>query len=122
MNDSVAVAARAAARRLEAETRAGLTAEVEVALAARESGAAPRQYVDPVSMGSLIVAIASLAWTIYKDLRKRTAHPSPDVVARTVRVRLQDDGQAAPDHVVEVVVTEAIRTAADSSSAHDQQA
>ena len=110
MSDPIAIVARAAAQRLEGETRAGLVTEVEAVLAAGVSPSAPRQYVDPVTLASLIVAIASLAWTVYTDLKKRTAKPSAEVVARTVRVNLRDQGQAAvPDHVVEVVVTEAIR-------------
>jgi hypothetical protein len=113
MSDPVAVAARAAAQQLEAEAGPGLVAEVEAVLATRESPSAPPpQYVDPVVVASLIVAIASLAWTVYTDLRKRTARPSAEVVARTVRVTRQDQGQAAaPDHIVEVVVTETIRAA-----------
>ncbi len=117
MNDPVGIAARAAAQQLQAEAGPGLVAEVEAVLATRESPSAPPQYVDPVAMASLIVAIASLAWTVYTDLKKRTAQPAAEVVARTVRVGLRDQGQAAADHVVEVVVTEAIRAAADQERA-----
>lgn len=112
MNDPIGVAARAAAQQLQAEAVPGLVAEVEAVLATRESPSAPPQYVDPVALASLIVAIASLAWTVYNDLRKRTAKPAAEVVARTVRVTRQDLGQAAaPDHVVEVIVTETISAA-----------
>jgi hypothetical protein len=114
MNDPIGTAARAAAQQLEAEARPGLMADVEAVLATRESPSAPPQYVDPVALASLIVDIAALAWTAYHDLRKRTAKPTAEVVARTVRVTRRDQGQAdAPGHVVEVVVTEIIRTAAD---------
>ncbi len=110
MNDPVGVAARAAAQQLQAEAGPGLVAEIE---ATREAPSAPPQYVDPIALASLIVAIASLAWTVYTDLKKRTAQPAAEVVARTVRVTRQDQGQAAaPDHIVEVVVTETIRAAA----------
>lgn len=118
MTDPIAIVARTAAQRLEAEAGPGLVAEVEVVLATRDSPSAPPQYVDPVALASLIVAIASLAWTVYTDLKKRTAKPSAEVVARTVRVGLRDEGQAAaPDHIVEVVVTEAIRAAAGQDRA-----
>ena len=117
MNDPVGTAARAAAQQLQAEAGPGLVAEVEAVLATRESPAAPPQYVDPIALASLIVTIASLAWTVYTDLRKRIAQPSPEVVTRTVRVGLRDQGQAAADYVVEVVVTEAIRAAADHKRA-----
>jgi len=120
MNDPIAIVARAAAQRLEAEARAGLVAEVEAALATRESPSAPPQYVDPVALASLIVAIASLAWTVYADLQKRTTRPAADVVARRVRVTLRDSGQAAaPDHIIDIVVTEAIRAAADHDRTED---
>jgi len=69
-------------------------------------------------MASLIVAIASLAWTVYTDLKKRTAKPSAEVVARTVRVTRREQGQAdGQDHIIEVVVTEALRAAAGQEHA-----
>jgi hypothetical protein len=114
MNDAIGIAARAAAQQLEADAGPGLVAEVEAVLATRESPSAPPQYIDPVALASLIVAIASLTWTVYTDLKNRTIQPSAEVVARTVRVTRQDQGQvAAPDHIVEVVVTETIRAVAD---------
>ncbi len=119
MSDPIEMAARAAAQRLETEAAPRLVAEVETALAVRGSPSPPSQYLDPVSLASLIVGIASLAWTVYNDLRKRTAHPAPEVVARTVRVRLRNSGHTAPDHVVDVVVTETIQAAADQDRALD---
>jgi hypothetical protein len=114
MNDRIAIVARAAAQQLESDAGPGLVAEVEAALATRESPSAPAQYVDPVALASLIVAIASLAWTVYNDLKQRTAKPSAEAVERTVRVARRDQGHAdAPDHVVQVIVTQAIRAAAD---------
>ena len=63
------------------------------------------------------MAIASLAWTVYTDLRQRTAKPPAEVVAETVRVTLRETGQAgASDRIVDVVVTEAIRAAADQGT------
>ena len=113
MSDPIAVAARAAAQQLETEAGPGLVTEVEAVLATREFPAAPPQYVDPVALASLIIAIASLAWTVYTDLKKHTATPSAEVVARTIRVTRRDQGQAAAaDHIIEVVVTETLRAAA----------
>jgi hypothetical protein len=113
MSDTVAIAARAAAQRLQAEAGPGLAAEVEAVLATRDSPSAPPQYVDPVALATLIVAIATLAWTVYADLKKRTAAPPADVVARTIRVTHHDQGQTdVPDHIIEVIVTETLRAAA----------
>jgi hypothetical protein len=118
MNDPIGITARAAAQQLQAEAGPGLVAEVEAVLATRESSSAPPQYVDLTALATLIVAIATLAWMVYTDLKKRTAKPAAEVVARTVRVTRQDQGQAAaPDHIVEVVVTETIRAAAGQEHA-----
>ena len=119
MSDPIGIAARAAAQQLQAEAGPGLVAEVEAVLATRESPSAPPQYVDPVALASLIVAIASLAWTVYTDLKKRTAKPAAEVVARTVRVTRRDSGHTAPDEMVEVVVTETVQAAADQDDAGD---
>jgi hypothetical protein len=71
VTDPVADAARAAAAVLAVDLGLGLSAEVEAALYARQSGEqAPGQY-DPtaiaglaVGAASLIVSIAQLAWSI----------------------------------------------------------
>ena len=118
MTDPIAAAARSAARaaadRLAAEYGPGLAADVEAALHARGSAQRPGQYLDPVSLGSLIVAIATLAWTIYSDLRHKTPQPSPQVVARHVRTELRnqsDTSQQDSDHITQIVVTEIIQVA-----------
>jgi hypothetical protein len=79
MTDPIAAAARAAAHRLAAEHGPGLAADVEAALHTRDADQRPGQYLDPVSLGTLIVAIATLAWTIYTDKRKQhpTRRPAP---------------------------------------------
>lgn len=114
MTDTTADIARAAAARLEPELGAQLGQDVEAAIHAQE-GSAPERYVlDPVSLAGLIVSVASFAWTVYRDLKKETPEPSRDVVARTVRVRLEDPGShsaAERDRVIEVVVDETIKQA-----------
>jgi hypothetical protein len=111
MTDPVEQIARAAAAHLAAEHGPTLPLDVEAALHARESAPQQDRYFDPISLGALIVSIASLAWTVYTDLKKKTPHPSRDVVARTVRVRVQDTGglsTADRDKVIDVVVTETL--------------
>jgi hypothetical protein len=119
MTDPVIIAARAAARRLAVEAGPGLVAEVEAALADRNSRLELPQYIDPVSLGGLIVSSATLAWTVYSGLKKDARKPSADLVARIVRIRLGDSGHAASEHVVEVVVSEAIRTAQTREQSQD---
>ena len=97
MTDPAANAARATAAILASELGPNLPAEVEAALAARDTRDRPDRYLDPVSLASLIVSIASLAWTIYNDRRKHTPEPPPaDSVARQVRIILRDQDTALP--------------------------
>jgi hypothetical protein len=114
--DPVAAAASAAAARLEGQHGPGLAADVERALHTRGTELRPERYFDPVSLGSLIVSIASLAWSIYIGLKQKAANPAPDVLARAVRVELRTRGDAAAsqNEVTDVVVTEVIRAADDS--------
>jgi hypothetical protein len=70
--------------------------------------------VDWVSLASLIVSIAALAWTIYKDQRKHTPDPPPDSIARQVRITLRDQDISLPpgtERITEVVATEITRQA-----------
>ena len=96
MTDPAADAARSAAAILAPDLGPKLPAEVEAALAARGTPQRPDQYFNPVSLASLIVAIATLAWTIYNDQRTRTPDPPPDSIARQVRITLRD--QDTPFH------------------------
>ena len=117
VNDPVEAVARAAAERLTREYGPRLTAQVEAALYARDTLRGPDQYIDPVALGSLIVSIATLAWTIYKDLRKKTSDLSPEVAARALRVELRrhTDGTPDSDKVTEVVVAEIVSGAGDTT-------
>jgi hypothetical protein len=77
----------------------------------------PRQYLDPISLAGLVVGVASLAWTIYSDLKLKAERPRPEVVARTIRVRLQDSNvptaasSAERDRIIEVIVEETVKQA-----------
>jgi hypothetical protein len=116
MTDPITAAARAAAERLVAEYGPQLAVDVEAALPTRGTARRPNQYIDPVSVGSLIVAIATLAWTVYSDLRKETPQPSPEAITRQVcdEVREYDGpGTDAADRITSIVVTEIIQAAQD---------
>lgn len=109
MPDPIAAAARATARRMAADYGPGLSAEVEFALHTHHTGQRSNRYLDPVSVGSLIVAIATLAWTVYSDLRRKTPEPSPEAVARQVLCQLRQNSgstQDDADRITEIVVTE----------------
>jgi hypothetical protein len=114
MADPVGQVARAVAEQLAAGHGPALVTEVEAELHARDGAGPANRYVDPVSLASLIVAVAALAWTVYRDLRKQTPTPSSDVVARSVRVQLRERHRtptAERDQIVDIVVSETTRLA-----------
>ena len=103
MSDPVALVARQAAKKL-APHAPGVRSDVEAALDRRSSG----QYLDPVSLGALVVSAAQLAWTIHRD-RERKA--PPDVIAHEVRVRLEAPADVTTEvrnRLVEAVVLETV--------------
>jgi hypothetical protein len=129
MTDHAADAARSAAVILAPDLGRNLPAEVEIALAARDGDQRPGRFFDPISLGALIVSIATLAWTVYNDQRNRTreqkVEPSPAVhepeeesVAREVRSKLRERDEVLPpgtERITTVVVTEVIRQARQPS-------
>jgi hypothetical protein len=114
MTDHAAEAARSAAAILAPDLGLNLPVEVEAALAARGGDQRPDRYLDVVSLGSLIVSAATLAWTIYINLRDR-AHgqePEADSIARQIRITLREQDTALPpgaERITEIVATEIIR-------------
>lgn len=133
-DDPAAAAARSAAAILAPDLGRNLPAEVEAALAARGARQRPERYLDPVALGGLIVAVATLAWTVYTDQRdraearrakhdqelKQAEQPPPaqlvdaDSVARLVRIALREQDTVLPngsERITEVVVTEIVRQA-----------
>ncbi|WP_328333359.1 hypothetical protein OHA70_16360 [Kribbella sp. NBC_00382] len=119
MTDDQQIIARAAALRLAQEQALGprLVTEVEQALAADGRSTSPDQYIDPVSIGALIVSIAGLGWTIYTDLRKKSVAPPAPVVARTIRVKYELAPDLDPEvrgRIIEVVAEETVRIGSDS--------
>ena len=118
ISDPVATTARIVAQRLEADYGPGLAAHVEAELHAQNTTASrANQFVDPLSVASLIVAIASLAWTVYNDLRTKAPDPQPAALTRNVRIALRKRGesrQVEADRITEIVVTTITREARES--------
>lgn len=116
-SDPASLAARAAAEWLTADYGPGLVADVEAELSALNSAAPrPDRHVDTVSVASLIVAVATLAWTVYTDLRSKTSELSPEAVVRRVRIALAEHGGSnQPDaaRITEIVVNEIISPAGE---------
>jgi hypothetical protein len=114
VSDPVLVGARAAARRLVPALGPGIEADVEAALHVRVLAPQPQQYFDPISLGGLVVSVATLAWSVYTDLRSKTPQQSAETIARAVRVQLRDTGALVPeqrDRIIEVVIDEVIHAA-----------
>lgn len=111
--DPIAATARTVAHQLTDQYGPHLPADVEAALQTN-GDRSPQQYLDPVSLGGLIVAVATLAWAAYQDLKKSTPQPPPTVITRTIRLRLTDTA-ALPTHerdrIIDLTVTETIQTA-----------
>ncbi|MGH3940601.1 MAG: hypothetical protein ACRDTG_18590 [Pseudonocardiaceae bacterium] len=114
MADPIEHCARAAAQRLAAHYGPALPADVEAALHTRGSTSRPEQYLDPISLAGLIVSVATLAWTVYTDLRTKTPEPSPDALTRTIRVQMWDSTELDPaqrDRIIDIVVEETVQAA-----------
>lgn len=109
MTDPAAQAARSAAAILALDLDPELPAQVEAALSVRNTKQRPNRYFDPVSLASLIVSIATLAWTIYNDQRSHTHDPKPDAIARQVRITLREKDillPASTERITEIIATE----------------
>jgi hypothetical protein len=87
---------------------------VDLALDDRASAQRPERCLDPISLGGLIVSVATLAWTVYTDHRKDANPPTPETVVRTIRVQIPDTSHVdgpTQERIIEIVVAEAARTA-----------
>jgi hypothetical protein len=114
MIDPVEAAARSAAERLNGRYGPGLPSEVEAVLLDTQAGGGPRQYVDPISLASLVVSVAGLAWSIYSDQRSRGPDPAASDLVTAVRSALRSPDHAGPvpqEEIIEIVVTEVTRVA-----------
>lgn len=95
MSDSSTIdtVARRSAARL-ADIDSSLPDQVEQALAADPLATPSERIFDPISLGALIVSIASLGWTIYHDTKKDRAAAGLDRAAKIqhLKAQLQDEG------------------------------
>ena len=91
INEEVAGVARAAAGELAPRYGPRLTAYVEAAIHADEGHQdpgqkAPGQYVDPIALGALIVAIAQFGYQVYTDHKKKGQQPTREQIAQAMRI------------------------------------
>lgn len=104
--------ARAAADRLATTLGPDLPAQVEQELNADPLDP-PKRLVDPVSLATLLVSAASLAWTIWHDIKKDHATSSQTEQAEALAASLARSAPPHPDRalVVQVVAEETVRIA-----------
>lgn len=128
MNDAVQQAARAAAARLAPEYGQRLPADVEAALHSADSTPRRDQYLDPISLGGLIVSVATLAWTVYQDHKKKyNDPPAASVIIRTIRIELSDNGipeqvgTEQRDRIIQAVVEETTHAINDETARPENQ-
>jgi hypothetical protein len=99
--------ALAVAERLVPQHGPSLQTDVYAALHARDTQQRPTQYFDPVTLGSLIVSVTSLAWTIYRDLRAKKANSSKELIARRIRLELPPTPNTTTeqrDQIIDIVI------------------
>jgi hypothetical protein len=115
MDEEARNIARRAAGRLEGEFGPALPALVERELQAPGSG--PQRYMGvetAIALAGLLVSIAQFAWQAYRDLKKDRTEPSPEALARQIRLRVELQPQVAPaqrDRLVGIVVEEVLAPA-----------
>jgi hypothetical protein len=103
--------ARAAAARIAAtDNNARLETDVSRQLD-NPDGTTPQDY-EPVSLAiaSVVISAATLAWTIYRDLRNDRRAINPDAIARRVRVQIADQhpdiSARDRDRIIDIIVEE----------------
>ena len=81
------IARRSAARLADIDPR--LPDQVEQALAEDPLSRPAERVIDPISLGALVVSIASLGWTVYHDTRKDRATAKLDRAGKIGRLTEQ---------------------------------
>jgi hypothetical protein len=77
-NTGAGAIARHVAARLAADLDPALPEQVKNELARDPLERPAERVIDPVSLGALIVSVASLGWTIYHDLKSDHASATQD--------------------------------------------
>jgi hypothetical protein len=86
--------ARRAAQRLAGEIDPTLPDLVEHELAKDPLEQSHKRPLDPISLGGLIVSLAALGWTIYRDLKNDRKAAQKSVAAKRVAGQLGEEAKA----------------------------
>lgn len=119
MIDNVAaMVARAAAGDLTPTHGPRLTAAVEAAIQAnggRGKQKTPDQYIDPIAVGALIVAIAQFGYQVYTDRKKRGQNPTREGIAQAIRIERRKRSELTGEEIeiIEIISAKLIEQADD---------
>ncbi len=91
IDDAVAGVARAVSGELAPRYGTRLVADVEAGIYANNGRQAqeqeePGQYLDPVALGALIVAIAQFGYQVYTDRKNKGQQPTREAIAQAIRI------------------------------------
>jgi len=98
-DDAVAAVARAVAGELVPRYGPRLAADTEAAIRADGKHKPPGQYLDPVAVGALIVAIAQLGYQIYSDHKSNGQEPTRETIAQAIRIERRRHSDLTGDYV-----------------------
>jgi hypothetical protein len=75
---------------------------------------APDQYeAVSIAIATVVISAATLAWTVYRDLRNDRMSLNSDAIARRVRVQIADQHPDIPAHdrnrIIDIVIDETVR-------------
>ena len=105
IDDGAATAAREAAQELATKYGSRLVADVEAQIYADGVRQTPGQFVDPVAVGALIVAVAQFGYQVYTDRKKKGQRPTRETIAQAIRIerRGHSDLTDGETEVIEIV-------------------
>jgi hypothetical protein len=118
IDNVAAMVARAAAGDLTPAHGPRLTAAVEAAIQAnggREKHKTPDQYIDPIAVGALIVAIAQFGYQVYTDRKKRGQNPTREGIAQAIRIERRKRSELTGEEIeiIEIISAKLIEQADD---------
>jgi hypothetical protein len=123
IDDTVAGVARATAGELVPRYGSRLAADVEAAIRATgghqaQEQNAPGQYIDPIALGALIVAIAQFSYQVYTDRKSKGQQPTRDAIAQAIRIerRKHSDLTGEETEVIDIVSAKIIEHGDDKLS------
>ncbi|HEX3963611.1 MAG TPA: hypothetical protein VHZ03_44400 [Trebonia sp.] len=108
INDEVAEVARAAAGELVTRYGPRLAAYVEATIHADgehqgQEQKTPGQYVDPIALGALIVAIAQFGYQVYTDRKNKEQKPTREAIAQAIRIERRKHSDLTGGEETEVI-------------------